>query len=285
MRTAMRKARLVGVALVTAMAIAGTAGSPALAAKAPKAPSPLPCAPLTGGKVTAANDIYPAGWVYLIYWGSYWNTKAGKVAQSNVDGLFGIIGTSPFARTITQYCDPFYGSPAVLQANELQGAVVDAATGPPSLIGDAAIQQEIVNESPIPTQGKGILPIPVVVTPPGTVDDHVGCSHHNSFMQTDNQGGFIDRPYVSLDYGSITSSASCHGPSTLQSLMVDAGHEWAEAITDPDPNPGESAWADYSALPFEEIADLCQTMAPAKYRKYWLPALWSDEAGGCVYGS
>jgi hypothetical protein len=309
-RAVKREARalLARLALTSAAAavLAGL-GVPA-SAQASTVPSPLPCASPTGGSVTYQGGAVAAdAQVYIIYWGTWWTSSSGKQARSYLDGMFKGVGATSWARTITQYCDDYGtvspGGPLVgLQgASELAGTHVDASHVA-SPVDDSAIVREVKKYAPGPQAG-GVypigLPVPVVVTPRGTVDvndqsttkggDVRWCSYHDWMQQDDHEGGFMDRPYIALDYGTILAHAQgCqHGQGALGGLAVTAAHEWAEALTDPFGNfegvvlnGGDDGWTDTSAK--SEIADICETKSIVRVDSYPMPQLWSDKAGGCV---
>lgn len=71
----------------------------------------------------------------------------------------------------------------------------------------------------------------------------------------------------------------CNG-SPLDSLTVSAGHEYAEAITD----PFFSGWYGSGGFINDEIADKCDTTTPQTVElgdtvntEFMVPALWSNE--------
>lgn len=293
-------------AILTSLGIATSAGASAV-------PSPLPCASTTGGRLTfLGGGVAADAQVYIIYWGSWWKTKPGRQAESSLNGLFSGLGATPWARTITQYCDNYDAvapSPPLVGlqgASELAGTHVDASHVA-SPVDDTAIQREAVKYAPGEQAGHKYpigLPIPVVVTPKGTVDvasqsqnwlkAYLGiddsCSYHGWMQQKDGEGGYFDRPYIALDYGAILSSrfSTCKpAKSDLGSLSVYAGHEWAETLTDPYVGlSGEMGWYDPTPKTGGEIGDVCLWSAPVtQVNGYAMQELWSDKAGRCVVGS
>lgn len=117
--------------------------------------------------------------------------------------------------------------------------------------------------------------------------DEYGCSFHDWFPQNDGTGNFTYRPYIALDYGAISGSSSCQadGSNLLGNVSVYAGHEWAEALTDPLISYQDTAgWLGSKG----EVADYCLNGSKTPITDvngYPMQYLWSDEANGCVSGS
>jgi serine protease len=84
-------------------------------------------------------------------------------------------------------------------------------------------------------------------------------------------------PYV-LDAGSGCGANSVQ--NQLDGFSIVGGHEYAEAVTDPEPASG---WVDSSG---QEIGDLCAwqglTTLSLPSGSYAIQPLWSNNAGGCV---
>ena len=272
--------------------------------------SALPCSQAHKDALTEeGGPVVALASVYLVYWGSYWHTTGGINASTYLDNLFKGIGTSSWARTLTQYCAS--GSPPLIGlngVNELAGTATDLTglTGNPT---NPQIQAELQALAPTYQYGYKYpvgLPIPVIVLPPNhqAKFDQVktSCSYHNwmSYTRTGPGGGSETdyQPYMVADFGAVWDlskdcQAGLSGP--LGALSIVAGHEWAEAVTDPFPTgtfPG-TAWR-APAQNGSEIGDMCQPVRvdPVGVQPYGhtftltLPTgsfrmqeLWSNEAG------
>lgn len=306
-------------AALLAMSVLMLAGVTVTASASASTTSPLPCSPPKGDAVTdQGGPVVATASVYLVYWGSYWASTGGINASRYLDNLFRGLGTSKWARTLTQYCgdgqQPLIGRSG---ANELAGTATDL-TNPVGNPGDPQIQAKLQALAPTYKYGRKYptgLPIPVIVLPPrhqATADLENQCSYHNWMKYTrtgpDNGSETDYQPYMVVDFGAVWDlSESCQyglsGP--LATLSVVAGHEWAEAITDPfNPStfPG-LGWGDLSKK--VEIADLCEPVPVDGDSLGLLPyvnsftlklptgsfrmqEMWSNEAGKsgkCVKGS
>ena len=81
----------------------------------------------------------------------------------------------------------------------------------------------------------------------------------------------------------VNGSSDTYGHGYFDGFSVVAGHEFAEAETDPYPSSG---WVDSGGA---ENADKCawgmRGNMPGPNSTYWgVQALWSNADGGCVLG-
>lgn len=287
--------------VITAAVIAGLAGSVLPATAAPQ-PAAIACSAAHSHKLQwRGGPINHYAWVQLIYWGSWWK-KHGKAAKAELKGLYTGLGASSWTATLTQYCDQD-GKPE--WPSRLLGGTLSVAANPDRKPTDKQFGAMIAEYAP-PSDG-GVPPVDVIVTPPGTVpafDSAKGdCSHHAWSAIHIKDGSTIDQPWADLAYGVIAKAGCGWGLSRTKktavadALSVAAGHEWAEAVTDPFPytkhmaNPG-TGWA---AANGPEVADLCAPYGhrlvandPHVFRlklktgQFVMQKLWSNRAAGCV---
>jgi hypothetical protein len=311
--------------VVILLVLSGAVGAGTGAARASTASfSPLPCSARSGHKIVAHGpgggaDIQLETQVSLVFWGSYWRSSTGRRARAHVVAMFQGIGTSSWARTITQYCEwfqsetgwfsepPFMVSNPKAPADEVYRVYTDTGK-PPATPKDGAIITELrKHDGDNFLGGPHIypigLPIPAIVLPPGHeayADRHDGfCSYH-SWMTYSSGGDKYIQPYMVIDYGALTGPGSILGCrdavdslSALGALTVVAGHEWAETITD----PFDSGW--YGKNTTAEVADLCMpdnlALFVARHNKpvevklatgrFLMQQLWSNARKACVKGS
>jgi hypothetical protein len=281
--------------------------------------STMPCSATKGHALTEqGGPVVALASVYLVYWGTYWGTSGGIKVRTYLDNLFKGVGKSTWARTLTQYCAGGYPPLVGLNgANELAGTATDLAD-PAGLPHMSQIKAKLQALAPTYQYGKKYpvgLPIPVMVLPPNhqaAFDyQNQSCGFHNwmSYTRTGPDGSETDyQPYMVADFGAVWDlSKDCqyglNGP--LGALSIVAGHEWAEAVTNPFPNSGTFpgvGWVNTAQR--DEIGDMCAPVRvdPAGVQPYvnaftlTLPTgsfrmqeLYSNEAnsghGACVKGS
>jgi hypothetical protein len=254
--------------------------------------------------------------VTLIFWGSWWNTNANAAPViTKLKELFlGLRGAS-WAKTVTQYCDAYgnqpYTSfaPSLLNSEQVDSSHVPVAPTPQQMTDEAA-KYAIV---PRGSYGPFDQGIPMIITPPGVVPvgDANSCGHH--YWGIKPLGGVnIYYEWADVPYGVISATPRCHkNVQAVDGATATAGHEWAEAITDPYPGGSgtpvqvQTGWAAKTSPnePTKEIGDLCEGPTDIYGNpvhdfwlklatgSFWMQPLWSNEAGpstrpgACVNGS
>jgi hypothetical protein len=301
------KALSAAAALALALPMVATTSAAASTAPLPCSPAKVDALTYRGGDVITDDDA-----VDLIFWGSWWKTSPKAPARiSELKALFTGLSESAWANTVTQYC--YLSNPAGPVAPSTFGLLGDTVidqTNPPAAPTDQQITKEVAKKFRFDQD----YHVPMVVTPPGVTPQQDAangwCGHHG-------WGSVPDPPvtnyyaWADVPYGVIASSSGCQPDgSPAEGLSDIAGHEWAEAVTDPYPNGGpgpviHTAWAaTTSAKHSVEIADLCEPdqvdFTGHKYGTFKLTLstgtfvmqrLWSNEAGpsslqgACVKGS
>ena len=263
--------------------------------------------------------------VYLIYWGPLWQsgftrtaggvTYTSKTVMNYENNFFANVGGSAYAGIQTQYCqnatagdsscagEP-YAQYVTNPKGQLAGTWIDSSS-PPSQIVTTGLVENTTND-PIESEaikaaqhfGYNINATYFVMTQPGTQATAYGsvyCAYHAETYHTTGHGvRYAFMPYV-MDYASgcgensVNATNDKYGHGYLDGYSIVAGHEWAEAITDPDNfNGTQDGWNDVQT---SETGDKCawinmqNTTLGKQY--YATQPLWSNEANGgsgaCVF--
>jgi serine protease len=233
-------------------------------------------------QVAASNLVYNGGpiennpQVFLVFWGSQWDSD-GNGVQSYLTSFFSGVGTGSdnWSTIMNQYPDgngngPNFGS------SVLGGTWVDDSAPAP---GNASAQ-DIANEADNGAAHFGVSGPDAdvfVVSPSGTSPDGFPNSGFCAWHDWDGNVAFTNMPYV-LDAGGSCGANSVQ--SNLDGFSIVGGHEYAEAVTDPEPASG---WV---ASDGEEIGDLCAwqnlTTLGLPDGSFAIQPLWSNNAGGCT---
>lgn len=214
--------------------------------------------------------------VYLVFWGSQWNSDPNGV-QSYLQNYFSGLGTSQdhWSPINSQYTDSSGAGPS-FSGSVLGGTWVDNGSAAPS----SATQQAIANEADSGAAHFGVSGPNAdvfVVSPSGTSPDGFPNSGFCAWHSWSGTVAYTNMPYV-LDAGSSCGANSVR--SQLDGFSIVGGHEYAEAVTDPQPSSG---WVDASG---QEIGDLCawQSLSTQSLPtgSFAIQPLWSNSTGGCT---
>lgn len=234
--------------------------------------------------------------VYIVFWGSQWSSFGS--AQSYVTGFFGNVGGSSWGNTTKQYCENAPNGatscstslPAPANAKgQLAGVWNDNVNPVPA----SPTQSQIANEAANLAANFGVTPNPnddfMVFTPSGHSENGFGtqwCAYHSS---TSNGLSYSYMPYQP-DAGTACGMNFVNpgAAGNFDGFSIVGGHEYAETITDPQPNSG---WLDGRG---SEIGDKCAWISTGTGAatdislggsSYAVQSLWSNAAGGCVTSS
>lgn len=278
----------------------------------PHATSPTPAGrffsptPQPHAGAAAPNLLYHGGPVllapkaYVTYWG--WNTPLADPdgAEAYLDAFFQGVGGSPWANIQTQYYSGSAPSTAITNpVDQFGGSWHDNSLAPPPVdVGNFvayASNEAAKAETHFGYDANGVY---FVILPHGYDGDFAGtyCAYHAA--GTDGHGNtfaWAVLPYVS-DFPTVNNSVTTVGCGTgfipdsphprLDGFSMTAGHEYAEAVTDPHIN----AWYDKNGA---ETGDKCQFVfsGPGRYQEitlstgtFGVQGLWSNAANGCVAG-
>jgi len=237
-----------------------------------------PAAPAVSGALTyGGGPVATSPVVYLDFWGSQWDSDTNGVEQY-MQSLFSGLGDSSdtWSTTMTQYTDGS-GNPVTFSGGVLAGTWVDDSAPAPS----SASQADLAAEAQNAAAQFGVSGPDVdifVVSPSGTSPDGFPNTGFCAWHDWNGTTGYTNMPYV-LDAGSSCGADSVQ--SQLDGFSIVGGHEYAEAVTDPEPSSG---WTDTSNG--EEIGDLCawQNLQAISLDtgSFAMQPLWSDNDGGCV---
>jgi hypothetical protein len=206
--------------------------------------------------------------VYLILWGSYWNSAVGYSQVSTIISSVSAELSSPIFSGLTQY-----GSNGL---SHYQAAWTDTALGDPSTVFfDSQLQSVVLNaindpNSPIFPPGSGTTPLYVVVTPPGVAPLNLlqANGYHSDFAGATTQGT-QNLAYAWLPYN-----------GSLDALTTDLSREVADAITDPYPTSGVSvqSGATWNPSGTGDIGDFEATAYTYRVDGLLTQALWDVNA-------
>ena len=261
--------------------------------------------------------------VYLVFWGTEWqqgfttgDSKASytsAAAQNYIQSFFGNVGGSAWNGTQTQYCDGIAAGSVSCQGEAaaqyianpsglLKGVWVDPSPVPSPIVTSGLAEN--ITQDPIAQEavkasshfGPDIDATYFVLTPPGhqaTAYGSVYCAYHSEVTNIGGHGiryAFV--PYV-MEQGAgcgqygVNQTPDAFGHGYFDSYSIVAGHEFAEAETDPDSWPFQDGWNDAQT---SENGDKCayfdlqNITLGSQY--FAVQPLWSNEAnagnGGCT---
>lgn len=246
-------------------------GDSAAHAAAPRA------AAASGGLLYNGGPVQHNVQVYLVFWGSQWDSDSNGVEQY-VQGMFGGLGTGSdsWSTVTSQYTDNS-GSGPVFGGAVLAGSWVDDSQPAPQ----SAAQADIAAEAEAGVSFFGITPTNdtqiVVLSPSGTNPDNFPNAGFCAWHDYDGTVSYTNMPYV-LDAGSGCGANSVQ--SQFDGFSIVGGHEYAESLTDPQPSSG---WV---ASDGEENGDLCawQNLGTISLPTgtFAMQPTWSNAAGGCA---
>jgi serine protease len=225
--------------------------------------------------------------VYLTYWG--WHGSDPAAERAYIERFFGGVGGSGWANIQTQYTGTGQGS-ITNPTGQLAGTWADDATTPLPVITDQQIADEAVRSE----QHFGFSADAdyFVLTPSGTGTvgfRAVYCAWHSATNDGSKVVAFTNLPYQT-DAGSSCGQNFVNSGSagTLDGVSIVGGHEYAEAVTDPQPSSG---WVDATG---QENGDKCAWISSGSGRarnislssgQFAVQTLWSNAAslvGDCV---
>ncbi|MEZ0107480.1 hypothetical protein ABH920_001472 [Catenulispora sp. EB89] len=215
--------------------------------------------------------------VYLVFWGSQWDSDSNGV-ESYMQNLFSGLGTGSdsWSTVTSQYTDNS-GSGPTFGGAVLAGTWVDDGSAAPQ----SAAQSDIAAEAENGVSHFGITPTGdtqiVVLSPSGTNPDGFPNSGFCAWHDYDGTVSYTNMPYV-LDAGSSCGANSV--ANQLDGFSIVEGHEYAESMTDPQPSSG---WV---ASDGEETGDLCAWYNLGSISlstgSFAMQPTWSNSANGCA---
>jgi serine protease len=241
--------------------------------------------------------------LYLVFWGSQWNSNDPSGEASVLQGFYGSAGGSSWLNSVTQYCQGVAngtifcngagqaaGNPSGLYANSWY----DNATAAPSHPSQSQLAAEAVNAAAHfgNTSSSSNASVQyVIATATGNSSSGFGtqyCAWHSSTSSSYGNVAYTNLPYIT-DAGA-SCGANFNGLGAKAGITIVSGHEMAETISDQFPNGG---WLDGSGA---ENGDKCAWITTGNPgasanvsmsgHTYPVQSLWSNaangSAGGCV---
>jgi hypothetical protein len=214
--------------------------------------------------------------VYLVFWGSQWNSDTNGVINYQ-QGLFGGLGTSQDSwSTVTSQYNDSSGLGPSFGGSVLGGSWVDSSVSAPA----SASAAQIAAEATVGAQHFGVSGNDaqiVVLSPSGTSPDGFPNSGFCAWHDYNGTVPYTNMPYV-LDAGSSCGANSVQGQ--LDGFSIVGGHEYAETATDPQPASG---WV---ASDGQENGDLCAWQGLGTISLptggFAMQPTWSNAVNGCA---
>ncbi|TMC54818.1 MAG: hypothetical protein E6J20_02495 [Chloroflexi bacterium] len=255
--------------------------------------------------------------VYLVYWGTEWQqgfsftagsfTYTNSTVQKYVNSFFTNVGGSPWAGVQTQYCQNIAlasfscagqaGAQFVTNpSGQLKGTWTDPSPVPAEIL-STGLAANATND-PIETEavaaaahfGYDVNATYFILTPPGhgaIAYGSVYCAYHSETAHTTGHGvRYAFMPYVPEQGGGCGQNSvnqnDAFGHGYLDGYSIVAGHEYAEAVTDPGNQMGnQDGWNDATG---SENGDKCAWTGLQNIslggNSYAVQPLWSNEAAG-----
>jgi serine protease len=230
----------------------------------------------SSGLVYGGGPVETTPVVYLVFWGSQWDSDSNGVA-SYMQGFFGGVGTPSdnWSTIMTQYTDSTGASPT-FGSSVLGGVWVDDGAPAPSNAAASDISNE-ANNGAAHFGVSGPNSDVFVMSPSGTSPDGFPSTGFCAWHDWNGNVAYTNMPYV-LDAGSSCGANSVQ--NQLDGFSIVGGHEYAEAVTDPEPPSG---WVDPSG---QENGDLCAwqglTTLSLPTGSFAIQPTWSNAIGGCA---
>jgi hypothetical protein len=240
--------------------------------------------------------------VYLVYWGSQWNSNDPSGEAAIQQNFFNHVGGSSWNNSVTQYCEGVAtgtvtcgssGTHATNPSGVLAGVWYDNAATAPSRPSQSQLAAEAVNAAAHfgnTTATANTTVQYVINTASGNNASGFGtqyCAWHSSTSSTYGNIAYTNMPYIT-DAGA-SCGANFNGLGAKAGITIVGGHEFAETETDIFPNGG---WLDGSGA---ENGDKCAWISSGQGASanvtmngatFPVQSLWSNafnsNAGGCV---
>jgi len=240
--------------------------------------------------------------VYLVYWGSQWNSNDPSGEASIQQGFFNGVGGSSWNNSVTQYCEGVAtgttycngaGTAASNPKGVLAGIWYDNGAAAPSRPSQSQLASEAVNaaahfgntSAAANTQAQYVINTATGNNASGFGTQY--CAWHSSTSSTYGNVAYTNMPYIT-DAGA-SCGANFNGLGPEAGITIVGGHEFAETESDIFPNGG---WLDGAGA---ENGDKCAWISSGQGASanitlstgtYPVQSLWSNAfnsgAGGCV---
>jgi serine protease len=242
--------------------------------------------------------------VYLVYWGSQWNSNDPSGEATIQQNFFNHVGGSSWNNSVTQYCEGVAsgtvtcggsGTPATNPKGVLLAGVwYDNTSAAPSRPSQSQLAAEAVNAAAHfgnTAAGSNNAVQYVINTATGNNASGFGsqyCAWHSSTGSSYGNIAYTNMPYIT-DAGASCGAGFVNAPGTTDGITIVGGHEFAETETDIFPNGG---WLDRNG---SENGDKCAWISSGQGASanvtmngaaFPVQSLWSNafnnNSGGCV---
>lgn len=256
--------------------------------------------------------------VFIVYWGIEWQegftashgafTYTSATIQTYINSFFANVGGSPWAGVQTQYCQRII-APALSctgqrgaqfisnPSGQLKGTWTDPTPVPADIV-TTGLASNFTND-PLETEasraaehfGYDANATYFIFTPPNhgaTGYGSIYCAYHSETGHTTSPGvryafiPFLPELAPACGANSVNVEDDAFGHGFLDGYSITAGHEYAEAVTDPSNFTGlQDGWNDATT---SENADKCAWRGLQNItlggQRYAIQPLWSNEANG-----
>ena len=244
--------------------------------------------------------VEPAPKLYLVVWGSQWNSHDPSSEITLLQSFFSSVGGSSWLHSVTQYCQGVAsgtvfcssGTPAGSSVN-FAGTYYDTGSAAPTHPKQSQLAAEAERAAAhfgnTSTSSNASTQY-VIATASGNNATGFGssyCAWHSSTSSPYGNIAYTNLPYMT-DAGA-SCGANFNGMGAKAGITIVEGHEMAETITDQFPNGG---WLDGSG---EENGDKCAWISSGQGasqsvmmngQSFPVQSLWSNAynsgQGGCV---
>jgi hypothetical protein len=248
---------------------------------------------------------------------------SSKTLQSYLSSFFSNVGGSPWANIQTQYCNEVLtGSTSCVGGagfitnpkHQLKGVWTDPSPVPADII-TLGLAENLVDD-PIAAEaqraaahfGYDAQATYIILTPPSTIGtgQPVYCGYHSQTSSIDGLGNPFRLQYAFIPWQNenwpgvgttgcgmhnVNASSDAFGNGIFDGYSIVTGHEYAEAVTDPDNFlSDQDGWNDAQG---SENGDKCAWLNTQNItlgtHSFAVQPLWSNEAfdatgNGCVVG-
>jgi serine protease len=240
--------------------------------------------------------------VYLVYWGSQWNSNDPSHEATIQQSFFNGVGGSSWNNSVTQYCQGVSsgtvfcnraGTAATNPTGVLAGTWSDNGSVAPSSPTQSQLAGEAVKAAGhFGNTGPGSNNTVQYVISTATQNSSSGfgtqyCAWHSSTSSTYGNIAYTNMPYIT-DVGT-SCGANFNGLGSTAGITIVGGHEFGETETDIFPNGG---WLDSRGA---ENGDKCAWISSGQGASanvtfttgtFPVQSLWSNASssgrGGCV---
>ncbi|HLZ21803.1 MAG TPA: hypothetical protein VKQ30_06755 [Ktedonobacterales bacterium] len=240
--------------------------------------------------------------VYLVYWGSQWNSNDPSGEASIQQSFFNHVGSSSWNNSVTQYCEGVSsgtifcngaGTAATNPTGVLAGVWYDNGSAAPSSPSQSQLAGEAVRaaahfgntSASANTQAQYVINTATGNNASGFGTQY--CAWHSSTSSSYGNVAYTNMPYITDAGASCGANFNGLGPNA--GITIVGGHEFAETETDIFPSTG---WLDSRG---SENGDKCAWISSGQGAaasvsmngaSFPVQSLWSNAfnsgAGGCV---